>query len=337
MAKAQFITTKYGTKINVTGLTPEQVTKVRTTAEANGAYGAKGAALASTFQKKNAAASAASAQPAAPAAPAAPAPEQATTGPELGVNGKTGGIDPNRAVPEVTQAAIDDTTTNFNQNNPGSQTDSQGNSQTITRDANGNVVINKTAGAGLTAANNAFTSALTDFTANGQSGRQNAENAAYNYISQNYAKQKQQEQESAKQELANRGIPVDPNPNSLYGRTLAQIDQKYQSLDDQAKNQGLTAGNAYYSTNVGAIGSLGSTIQGQQQQTTQFQGATSNQAPTLENLLATMSDADLKKYGIDKTDATNRLAIMKRGSGGGGGGSDSHSPIIAGQNPGVNG
>lgn len=54
MATTQTITTKYGTKINVTGLTPEQIKKVRTMSEANGAYGAKGAALAQSFQKTNA-------------------------------------------------------------------------------------------------------------------------------------------------------------------------------------------------------------------------------------------------------------------------------------------
>lgn len=50
---AKTITTRYGTKINIDGLTPEQVTKVRNTAEANGAYGAKGAALANTLRQQN--------------------------------------------------------------------------------------------------------------------------------------------------------------------------------------------------------------------------------------------------------------------------------------------
>jgi hypothetical protein len=48
------ITTKYGTKINVEGLTDEQIKKVRSAAEDNGAYGGKGKALAETLQKKNA-------------------------------------------------------------------------------------------------------------------------------------------------------------------------------------------------------------------------------------------------------------------------------------------
>jgi hypothetical protein len=42
----KFITTKYGTKIDITGLSQDQIKKVRSTAEDKGAYGAKGAALA---------------------------------------------------------------------------------------------------------------------------------------------------------------------------------------------------------------------------------------------------------------------------------------------------
>jgi hypothetical protein len=49
---ANSITTKYGTKINTAGLTPEQIARVRATAENNGAYGAKGAALANQLRKR---------------------------------------------------------------------------------------------------------------------------------------------------------------------------------------------------------------------------------------------------------------------------------------------
>lgn len=49
---ANSITTKYGTKINTAGLTPEQIARVRATAEDNGAYGAKGTALANQLRKR---------------------------------------------------------------------------------------------------------------------------------------------------------------------------------------------------------------------------------------------------------------------------------------------
>jgi hypothetical protein len=48
----KFLTTAYGTKINTAGLTPEQIARVRATAEDNGAYGAKGAALANQLRKR---------------------------------------------------------------------------------------------------------------------------------------------------------------------------------------------------------------------------------------------------------------------------------------------
>lgn len=47
------IKTKYGTVINTTDLTPEQIAKVREVAESNGAYGSKGIALADSFRAKN--------------------------------------------------------------------------------------------------------------------------------------------------------------------------------------------------------------------------------------------------------------------------------------------
>lgn len=50
---AKYFTSKYGTKINVEGLTPEQVAKVQSMAESKGAYGSKGAALAKQFQKQS--------------------------------------------------------------------------------------------------------------------------------------------------------------------------------------------------------------------------------------------------------------------------------------------
>lgn len=79
-----------------------------------------------------------------------------------------------------------------------------------------------------------------------------AYNSAYNYITQDYANQKAQEMEAAKQELANRGIPLDPTEGSLYQKTLAGIDKKYTQLDDQAKNQAFLQGGQLYGTKAGA-------------------------------------------------------------------------------------
>jgi len=49
---ANYATTKYGTKIDVTGLTPDDIKKVMSVAQDKGAYGAKGAALANALRAK---------------------------------------------------------------------------------------------------------------------------------------------------------------------------------------------------------------------------------------------------------------------------------------------
>lgn len=88
-------------------------------------------------------------------------------------------------------------------------------------------------------------------------GMNNAYNAAYGYLTKDYAAQKIQDTENAKQELADRGIPVSSvvgNSNSpdVYQRTLGNIDTKYQSLDDQAKSQAMTAAQGFQTTQSNA-------------------------------------------------------------------------------------
>ena len=229
---------------------------------------------------------------------------------DLGINKKTGQIDPTKAVGAVTGAVADDTNQTFNMQNPGAQTDAFGNTQNITRDpATGQVTINQTGGAGLTAANNAFTGALSDFGANGQSAAMAAQNANYNYLTRNDAKAKQDEINAAKQELSNRGIPINPDPKSLYGRTLAQIDQKYQNLTDQANNQAIITGNQTLATRAGVIGTLGQTVQGQSPTFTAYQGGQANQGGALSELLKTISGADLAAYGINQDTMTKLKQI----------------------------
>lgn len=80
------IKTKYGTVINTTGLSPEQVAKVRQIAEGNGAYGSKGAALADSLRKKNAKPGTVTTQPVDASKPMAD--------PNAGINPDTGQINP---------------------------------------------------------------------------------------------------------------------------------------------------------------------------------------------------------------------------------------------------
>lgn len=334
---ANYITTKYGTKINVTGLTPEQIAKVRSTAEDKGAYGTKGAALADTFRAKNTATKPVQPAPTVPQTPATNTPVP-VPGPALGVDPKTGVIDPNKAVPTITGAVQDDTNKNFQMQNPTQQTDVLGNKQEITTDpTTGKTIINQTAGGGLSAANQAFTNAAMGF-ANAGDNAKAAADANYSYLTRNYSQDKSRELEATKQELANRGIPLnfagDPNnPDNLYSRAIGSIDQKYQGLYDQANNQALMARDTSLSTQAGVIGALGGAVAQQSPGFTAFQGGQSNQGEALLNLLGTISDADMTKYGIDKEMAAKLKAIAASRSGGKSGSNDS-GPIIGGNAPG---
>ena len=248
------ITTKYGTKINVSGLSPEQIARVRSMAEDNGAYGAKGAALANSLRKRGTGG--------ANAGDMAGATEDNVS---LGINdiNKGNGVFDNP----------DDVWANAPKI-PGAD-DLQGEVDKV-RDAN------------------------------------------YNYITKDYATSKAREIEDKKQELAERGIPMDPDPNSLYGRSLAEIDKHYQSLDDQARNQAIIGGDATLTTQVNA-------------------GKTANDA--FMNAVLGMSDRELALYGLNKNFKAQMAQIKAQkntggGGGGGGGGTPDTSPIIGGSAPG---
>jgi hypothetical protein len=326
------IVTRYGTKINVDGLTPEQIAKVRQTAEGKGAYGKKGAALASTFQKQNAKAT--------PAAPTTGTPGAPTSqAPSLGINAGSGDVNPTVAGQTIYDSSLKDTDTSFNLNNPGSQTNASGATQTVTKDpVTGKVTINQTGGAAYDAASAAFTGATNNL---GPDGRNKAQDAAYGYITKTYQRDKQREMEAAKQELAQRGIPIDSGPNSLWTKTLQGIDEKYQGLDDQAKNQAIGAGNTIYATDVNAIGTLGNTLSGQNPTFTAYAGGTSDVSGDMLNALNTIAGFNMEKYKTDKAYkvqmdqvAVQRMNANRRPSGGGSSSSNSGGGIIfAGEAP----
>lgn len=267
--------------------------------------------------------------------------EQASTsaqkglaGKSLGVSRKTGAINPNKAVPTVTSAVNQDIASTFNMNNPGSQTDAAGNSQQITRDpVTGEVKIVQTGGQNYQGASNAFLSALNDFSGNGQNARMSAQDAAYGYITKDYGEQKNREIAAERQRLAEQGIPDDPGDlNNPYQKLIGRIDNKYQGLYDQAKNQAILSGNSIYSTNAGVVNTLGGTVQGQTPNFTPYAGGQSNSADYIINLIKTMSDADLAKYGIDKDTAT-KLKTAKIAAGASGGGSSDSGFLIGGTAP----
>lgn len=181
------------------------------------------------------------------------------------IDKKTGATNVVTATTNAEELAADAAIKNFNLNNPNTVTDANGNVRRTVLNADGTTSIVNTAGEGLKASQDAFTGALGTVKSNGAlnlsgapqidasgAGRDKAQDAVYNYITKTYQRDKSRDLETAKQELAQRGIPIDADPNSLWGKTVASIDEKYQGMDDQAKNQAVTQGNQYFATNVGA-------------------------------------------------------------------------------------
>ena len=212
---AKTIVTKYGTKINIEGLTPEQVTKVKNTAEANGAYGARGTALANTLRKRNNAAA-----------------TTATTA----TNGtvQTGGSDPNM---DNTQGNTDVGTTGLG--NTGTTIDNflEGIfSDLKPLDTSGAPQI-------LTAEDLA-------------AQRQTTQDALYRQNTKDLERNRQRDLEAQKQELANRGIPLnfagdENNPNNLYARSIGDVNSRYDTLDNQARDAAITGADQRMSAEAG--------------------------------------------------------------------------------------
>lgn len=329
-----------GRTLDVTGLTPKQIDRVRYMAQ-DSKY-RKVEALAESFRAKNQAADPSPDPSVEPDPTVEPDPNPgrapgAEPDPNLGINPKTGKIDPTTATTTVTNAVANDTSKTFGMQNPGSQTDASGNSQKISFDPEtGAVQITQDAGAGLSAANTAFTNAAMGF---GEGNPfENARNASYSYLTQDYGNQKQMEMEAAKQQLAERGIPIDMNDGSLWRKTIDAIDGKYQKLDDQAKNQSWGMGNQAAATQAGVVGTLSGAAAAQRPNFTPYQGGQSQQGETLLSLLSTISAADMAKYGIDKDVMVKlkQIAASRPSGGGGGGGGTDTSPIIGGVAPGFN-
>lgn len=189
---AKFITTKYGTKIDVSDLTPEQIKRVRSIAEDSGSYGKKGAALADMMRKRNA-------KKEGPADSSTPTEE---ANPLDTRESSQGGEDVGTTGLGDTAVTIDNYIEQlFKDMKP--------------LDLSGAPKI------------------LTDNDL--QATRQQAYQGIYDNETKNLERRKALELEQQKQELANRGIPYNPNnEESLYGRTIAGIQDRYDKLYQDA-------------------------------------------------------------------------------------------------------
>ena len=251
------------------------------------------------------------------------------------VDSTSGAVNLGKAADVIEKTKAQDINTQFKLDQPIRMTDQFGNVRVISRDPNtGEVTISDTAGGTSSKFKDLAEAAASNW--NPQAGRAAAEEAAYGTITKFYDRDKERELEASKQELANRGIPynpaeaVNPNTKDLYGRTIGGIDQKYQSLKDDAARQAILAGNQSFATNTAAQQAfLNAAMQG----ATQFAGSwqpyqnkvdASLTDETLD-LVKLSADAYLAKYGIDKDVAIKKKQIALQGSGGSGGSSGGSS------------
>lgn len=230
-----------------------------------------------------------------------------------GIDKATGQIDPNRSLKTAYELERADAQKNFNMNNPGLQVDEFGNSQHIVFDPDsGATKVIKAAGGTLGSTMEAFEKSIGGYQSDFGQAVNSARDANYNYLTRNMRDDKQQEQEAAKQELANRGIPIDPSEGSLWQKTLAGIDRKYQGLTDQANNQAIMQGNETLGAQVGAqnsmLGTLTNTAQAFRQAATPYAGTNIDQSQTFQQGVNTASGADLEKY---KADLAYKAAMKK--------------------------
>lgn len=297
---AKFITTKYGTKINVTGLSPEQIARVKSTAQDRGAYGTKGAALADAMRKRN------------QKREAAPAPglvdRTNTTNPVTGETGETGQfVDPSLGrggVPDPGTVGVGDTATTADNFLEGIFQNFQP----------------------LDLANAPKVLTDNDLAAS----RQSAYQSIYDLSTKNLQRNKERDLEAQKQELAERGIPYDPaNPDSLYGKTVGSINERYDQLYSDAENQANLGADARLTAQVNANSAASNAFL--QNAMAQY-GAQLDAASTSGNIIQDL----MTKYGIDqqtaiaKRDDATRRYIARMQSRRSGGGAATNQPVFAG-------
>lgn len=165
--------------------------------------------------------------------------------------------------------------------------------------------------AGAGAANNAFLTSLDEI----NKGSIAARDSNYSYLTRNFERDKARDLEAKKQELAQRGIPIDPNDESLWSKTVGGVEEFYKDQYADANTQALNTGNQFYNDSVNRASTLG-----------QLSGG----------FLNTLTQADLARLGLDqekllalKALEVERLKASKMGGSGGGSG-DSGGDIFIG-------
>lgn len=248
---AKYWTSKYGTKIDISGLTPEQVKQVQSKAQDNGAYGTAAAKLADSFRKGS-----------------------SSGGSKTTETKKIDYTDPNQVAGKQeteSKAAADDS---FKLANPTNDV-GVGSKQTVTRDPVTGEVTRTTE---LTGANkdlyNAETGAetagariagqlisgipSTPYNANNLDPRygipvvdqgyiRSYEDSAYQSLTRDLDRDEARALDAAKTDLRNRGIPFGSED---YNRQLAEVQRRFDNMRSDARVQsqqaGLNAATSYY-------------------------------------------------------------------------------------------
>lgn len=332
---------KRGTVINIPdGLSAKQIAAIK--ADADSGYGTRAQETANKLGKQLASKTAATQQQASQQQAA----QQATTQADMTgvVNEKTGTVNTQKASDVVATAEAGDIKKNVGLQNP-NMTDIFGNKQTITYDAAGNPVINQEAG-GLTGTLSSQAQAMAQGYVDPMTLRQRGEEAAYNTLTRFYDRDKSREMEEAKQELANRGIPYDPaaandpNATSLYGKTIGNIGQKYQTLKEQAAQQAILSGNQNVATQSGvqstALSDFTNAAVNTSAKFNPYQGTTTDASADAKDIIALSAQQYANKYGISVDAALKKKALAQQGSGSSGSGAQDTSPVISGNAPGWN-
>lgn len=154
------------------------------------------------------------------------------------------------------------------------------------------------------------------------------EESIYQDTTRDYAEQQAQEKAALEAQLTQRGIPYNPDPESLWGRSMKQLDVKYERMGQAARSQALQAG-------LGATASLTGANTGAYQAFTQ--GALgAYQAPVdAAQGFAAISQG---QQGVDlqRRLTPAQIAALNRSNRGGGGstgGSTSSDPTFGGVAP----
>lgn len=297
--------TKYGTTLNLSGLTPEQIAKVKQTAEGNGAYGTKAASMADAMRKAGATQpnrppGVVQNRPGAPmvgtagAGTGTPTPVDAQIGAgQVGTDAGFNGQATNAAAQPAANGGATQAASGMTQQAPPNLRGAARAAWYASQGQSSNpadVGIQVGSGSNSAIDENAIMGGAPKlFGADdllGEAGK--VRDANYAYLSRDFAQNKATEIENKKQELANRGIPYSDDPNSPYGKAIREIDTRYSDLDAQARNQAIAGGNDTIST---------------------FSNAAKGNFDSFLSGVLGLTDAELKNKGLNQADIQQLRAL----------------------------